>query len=64
MTDIGENNLVTALITEIRTKLEEAASIAKAAESCALHGSVNRAVQIMMEFDGFTMRCRTCSGQH
>jgi len=52
MSDIAENNLVTTLITEIRTKLEEAVSIAKAAESCAINGGVNRAVPILMEFEG------------
>jgi len=54
MTESAENKLVAALITDIRTKLEEAVSIAKAAESCALNGSVNRAVQVLMEFEGFT----------
>ncbi|WP_425991724.1 hypothetical protein [Afipia sp. DC4300-2b1] len=35
MTDAAANNVVTALVTEIRGKLEETLSIAKAAESCA-----------------------------
>jgi hypothetical protein len=60
MTDIAENNIVAALITDIRTKLEEAVSIAKAAESCAIDGNVNRAMPILMEFEGLAMKHRTC----
>ncbi len=35
MTDVAANIVVAALVTEIRGKLEETLSIAKAAESCA-----------------------------
>jgi hypothetical protein len=35
MTDVAANSVVAALVTEIRGKLEEILSIAKAAESCA-----------------------------
>jgi hypothetical protein len=51
MSDTAENKLVTTLIIEIRTKLEEAVTIAKAAESCAINGSINRAVPILTEFE-------------
>jgi hypothetical protein len=44
MTDVAANNVVATLVTEIRGKLQETLSIAKAAESCALDGSVDRAV--------------------
>ncbi|WP_245259279.1 hypothetical protein [Afipia clevelandensis] len=47
-----------ALVTEIRGKLEETLSIAKAAESCARDGSVDRAVQILMDFEGLVHEAR------
>ena len=58
MTDVAANNVVAALVTEIRSKLEEALSIAKAAESCALDGSMDRAVQILMDFEGLMHEAR------
>ena len=39
------------LITEIHAKLNEAARIAKAAEACALAGSVAEAVNVSMDIE-------------
>ena len=58
MTDAAANNVVATLVTEVRGKLEEALSIAKAAESCARDGSVDRAVQILMDFEGLVHEAR------
>ncbi len=52
MTDTPEHHVVAALISEVRSKLEEAHSIAKAAEICARTGNVSRAVQILADFEG------------
>lgn len=52
MTDHPENHVAAALVSEVRTKLEEAHSIAQAAEICARAGNVNRSVQILMDFEG------------
>ncbi len=52
MTDIPENHVVAALVSEVRAKLEEAHSIAQAAEICARAGNVSRSVQILMDFEG------------
>ena len=43
---------ICALITDVRSRLDEAAGIAKAAESCAESGNVVYAVQILMDFEG------------
>ena len=51
MTDIAVNSTIAALVTEIRSKLEEALSVAKAAESCARDGNVDHSVQILMDFE-------------
>jgi hypothetical protein len=37
------------IITEIRTKLTEAARVAKAAEACALAGSVTEGISVSMD---------------
>jgi hypothetical protein len=39
------------LLTEIHTKLSEAARIAKAAEACALAGSIAEGVTVSMEIE-------------
>jgi hypothetical protein len=39
------------LLTEIHSKLNEAARIAKAAEACALAGSVAEAVSVSMDIE-------------
>jgi hypothetical protein len=56
MTDTPEHHVVAALISEVRSKLEEAHSIAKAAEICARTGNVSRAVQILADFRGARAR--------
>jgi hypothetical protein len=58
MTDVAANSVVATLVTEIRDKLEEALSIAKAAESCARDGSTDRAVQILMDFESLMHEAR------
>jgi hypothetical protein len=40
-----------AMLTEIHSKLNEAARIAKAAEACALAGSVTEAVTVSMDIE-------------
>ena len=52
MTEIPEKHVVAALISEVRAKLEEAHSIAQAAEICARASNVSRAVQILADFEG------------
>lgn len=52
MTDTPENHVVAALVSEVRAKLEEAHSIAQAAEICARAGNVSRSVPILMDFEG------------
>jgi hypothetical protein len=42
------NHILTTLVTDIRGKLEETLGIVKAAETCALNGSANRSVQVLM----------------
>lgn len=51
ITDMPENHVIVTLITDIRSKLEETLSIVKAAETCALNGSTNRSVQVLMDFE-------------
>lgn len=46
------NHVIVTLITDIRSKLEKALSIVMTAETCALSGSTNRSVQVMMDFEG------------
>jgi hypothetical protein len=40
-----------ALLTNIHRKLQEAASIAKAAEACAVSGNVQSAVKLVMDIE-------------
>jgi hypothetical protein len=51
VTQTGAAHVIVTLITDIRSKLEEALSIVKAAETCALNGSTNRSVQVLMDFE-------------
>lgn len=43
------NRILPTMIEEIRDRLDEALSIARAAESCATDGNVDRAMQILMD---------------
>ena len=52
MAEISTDHIVTALVIDIRRKLEEAVSIVKAAQTCALDGSIDRSVQILMDVEG------------
>jgi len=58
MTAMAANKVVTSPIKNIRCKLEEALNITKAAESRALDGSADRAVQILMDFEGLVHEAR------
>ena len=40
-----------ALLTNIHRKLQEAASIAKAAEACAVSGNVQSAIKMVMDIE-------------
>jgi hypothetical protein len=42
---------ITIILTEIHSKLNEAARIAKAAEACALAGSVGEGVSVSMDIE-------------
>jgi hypothetical protein len=42
---------ITIILTEIHSRLDEAARIAKAAEACALAGSVAEAVSVSMNIE-------------
>jgi hypothetical protein len=42
---------ITIILTEIHSKLNEAARIAKAAEACALAGSVSEGVSVSMDIE-------------
>jgi hypothetical protein len=42
---------VTAILTEIRTRLEMASAVAKGAEACADRGSIDKAVQLALEIE-------------
>jgi hypothetical protein len=42
---------IRSLLTEIHSRLSEAARIAKAAEACALAGSVAEGVTVSMDFE-------------
>jgi len=52
MDDAAIEIVLCALIAKVRNKSEEAASIAKAAQSCAESGNSMHAVQILMDFEG------------
>ena len=44
-------NAVTLILTEIHSRLQEAARTAKAAEACALAGSVAEGVDVSMDIE-------------
>jgi hypothetical protein len=44
--------VICALIAQVREKLDQATSVAKAAQSCADSGNAGHAVQILMDFEG------------
>jgi hypothetical protein len=44
-------NAITIILTEIHSRLQEAARIAKAAEACALAGSVAEGVGVSMDIE-------------
>jgi hypothetical protein len=53
---------ITIILTEIRFRMDEAARIAKAAEACALAGSITEGVRVSMDIEQIiyeTGRCKT-----
>ncbi|MGE0035652.1 MAG: hypothetical protein AB7S93_08465 [Xanthobacteraceae bacterium] len=42
---------IKAYLTEMRSRLEEAASIAKAAEACALSGHVEKGIEVALDVE-------------
>jgi hypothetical protein len=52
MDENATDAVICALIGEVRIRLDQAASIAKAAQSCADSGNAAHAIQILMDFEG------------
>jgi hypothetical protein len=44
--------VICALIAQVREKLDQANSVAQAAQTCADSGNAGHAVQILMDFEG------------
>ena len=51
MTKPTYNDAIIACLTEIHGRLSEATQIAKAAEACALAGSISEAVTVSMDIE-------------
>ena len=51
MDEAASETIICALIAEVCVRSEQAASIAKAANSCAESGNAIHAVQILMDFE-------------
>jgi hypothetical protein len=54
MDQAAVNTVTKALLTNIHRKLQEAASIAKAAEVCAESGNIQTAVKMVMDTENLT----------
>jgi hypothetical protein len=52
MDENAAETVICAIIGEVRNKLDQASSIAKAAQSCAESGNAVHAIQILMDFEG------------
>jgi hypothetical protein len=52
MQEPASETVICALITQVREKLDQATSVAKAAQSCAESGNAGLAIQILMDFEG------------
>ncbi len=46
-------------LTEMRSRLEKATSIAKAAEACALSGNVEKGIEIVLDIEQITYEVNT-----
>mgnify|MGYP007115646631 CR=1 FL=1 len=51
MADMSADHVVTALITNIRSNLEETLSIAKAAKNCAVNGNKHHSIKVLVNFE-------------
>jgi len=52
MDEHATDAVICGLIGEVRNRLDQAASIAKAAQGCADDGNPIHAIQILMDFEG------------
>ncbi len=50
---------VKAYLTEMRARLEKAASIAKAAEACALSGSIEKSIEVALDIEEIVYEVNT-----
>lgn len=50
---------IKAYLTEIRSRLERATGIAKAAEACAISGNVEKGIEIMLDIEQITYEVNT-----
>ena len=50
---------IKAYLTEMRSRLEKATSIAKAAEACALSGNVEKGIEIVLDIEQITYEVNT-----
>ena len=50
---------IKAYLTEMRARLEKAASIARAAEACALSGNVEKGVEVALEIEEIVYEVNT-----
>ena len=50
---------IKAYLTEMRLRLDQATSIAKAAEACALSGNVEKAIEIVLDVEQITYEVNT-----
>ena len=50
---------IKAYLTEMRSRLEEAASIAKAAEACALSGHVEKGIEVALDIEQIVYEVNT-----
>jgi hypothetical protein len=50
---------IKAYLTEMRSRLERAASIAKAAEACALSGNVEKGIEVALDIEEIVYEVNT-----
>jgi hypothetical protein len=50
---------IRAYLTEIRSRLDKAASIAKAAEACALSGHVEKGIEVVLDVEQIVCEVNT-----
>ena len=50
---------IKAYLTEMRSRLEKAASIAKAAEACALSGNIEKGIEVALDIEEIVYEVNT-----